>query len=232
MSKTLVYALHGFLGQASDWDAIRNSLTDVDFVVENLFSPLVDTDIFKRVHSFKSLPDKKIFLGYSLGGRLGLQILNKTSDAFDHYVFLSTNPGLPNHSTDERQKRLQSDKNWTEKITSDNWNTFLKEWNSQSVFEGSTQEPQRNIQDFDLNKLRLALTDWSLGLQMDFSELIRNHRHKVTWVVGERDIKYVQLAENLKKKECLNNYLKVRSGHRIGLDNADSVVSILREIIY
>src|SRR3989338_4075081 len=134
MSADLVYAVHGFLGQSSDWDSIKKNLPQLNFVAEELFSEKESIGI-AAIHKFQG---KKIFLGYSLGGRLGLQILKKTPELFDHYIFLSTNPGLQVSDLDGRKKRIINDEKWSEKITERNWADFLKEWNAQSVFEGSS----------------------------------------------------------------------------------------------
>ena len=89
MSATLVYAIHGFLGEASDWSRIKaglekNSEGSVNFISEDLFGKdeigLLDfnkqTDsIIKKIKSFDRFNGKKILLGYSLGGRIGLHIL-------------------------------------------------------------------------------------------------------------------------------------------------------------
>ena len=57
MSKNIVYALHGFLGQAADWNSIQNELKkmrtghDVEFLAENLFakdsSPILEFEDFE-----------------------------------------------------------------------------------------------------------------------------------------------------------------------------------------
>lgn len=223
MSKTLVYAVHGFLGQDSDWDKIKNELSEVEFLTPNLFGKK------PKEISLKNDYQKKIFLGYSLGGRLGLQKLKKNPHEFDHYIFLSTGSGLAHSAAAERKLRIENDQKWAEKITEKNWETFLKEWNSQSIFNGSIEEPVRDLAQYDLGKLQSALMEWSLGKQEDFVDLIRENQKKITWVVGDRDQKYGQIAESLKLRNALQEYVKVESGHRIWLDNPDSVVEVINQ---
>ena len=241
MSKTLIYAIHGFLGQPSDWnetfellkteDSIANK-KDFNFVAEDVFSKNQSIDFFwERSETFKNFQGQKFFLGYSMGGRLGLQILQKSPEMFDHFVFLSTNVGLPLEATDERQKRILLDKSWAEKISLNNWSTFLNEWNSQSVFNGSKVDCQREFKDYDILKLKESLTRWSLGLQEDFSDVIKKNNSKITWIVGDRDLKYCEMAENLKIKNILTDYEKISSGHRLWLDNPKAVVNILTKLI-
>ncbi len=240
MPESLVYAMHGFLGNSSDWNVLKSFLPEVDFIAAELFlkeqpknQPI---DYFlQRAKSFSSFQGKKIFLGYSLGGRLGLQLLKSNPELFDHYIFLSTHPGLKTTDLEERKNRILRDQKWSEKINEENWGSFLQEWNSQPVFQGSSTEPERHVGRYDLQKLKEGMVKWSLGKQQDFSNIIQLNNIKITWVVGERDEKYCALAENLaensKGKKIVLNYKKVSSGHRIWLDNPAAVVEIIKKLI-
>jgi 2-succinyl-6-hydroxy-2,4-cyclohexadiene-1-carboxylate synthase len=243
MSATLVYAIHGFLGEASDWSQIKagienNSEGSVNFITENLFGKdetgILDFNkqadsIIKKIKSLGRFNAKKILLGYSLGGRIGLHILKQNTELFDHYVFLSTNPGLK--SPDERKKRILHDQSWSEKISLENWDSFINEWNSQSVFAGSSDEAKRDPSRFDLLKLKESMLKWSLGQQTDFSDTIHMFNYKITWMVGDRDEKYCEIAESLKKNSIIKDYIKASSGHRIWLDNPQAVVDAVSKLI-
>lgn len=226
MSADLVYAIHGFLGRSSDWDEIKKSLPEVKFIAEELFSKkeLIGTDFIT------TFSGRKIFLGYSLGGRLGLNILKKSPSLFDHYILLSTNPGLPDNDIEIRKNRIISDEIWSQKMTQQNWDNFLKEWNAQAVFQRSSAEPVRDFNQYDLQKLKEGIIRWSLGKQEDFSETIRKSSHKITWMVGDRDQKYCEIAEQMKNKKILSGYERISSGHRIWLDNPNAVVKIINQI--
>ncbi|MBC7421564.1 MAG: alpha/beta fold hydrolase [Bdellovibrio sp.] len=240
MSQGLVYALHGFLGQASDWNEVRKPLEDrgLQFHAENLFGPdsLVVTDFLTYVkelaNKISQLPAsaKKVFVGYSLGGRLGLHLMEHHPTLFDHYVFLSTNPGLDDSATNYRRVRISNDREWAAQITPDEWTEFNQRWNDQKVFEGSAQEPERNAADFDLAKLRKSLLEWSLGKQKDLSAVIKSNQDKLTWVVGDRDLKFAQIAVDLKQKKILLNYKRISSSHRIWLDNPSAISELLQNL--
>lgn len=227
MPAAVIYAVHGFLGRAADWDQIKAQLPNCKVIAEDLFSrePVIGPDEFRKISA------KKIFLGYSFGGRAGLLLLKNNPELFDHFVFLSTNPGISRKDEAARAKRLAADIIWAEKISEDNWTAFLREWNEQSVFSGSSSEPLREIKNYDLQKLKDALLNRSLGRQDDYSELIRRYRNKITWAVGTRDTKYCSLAEELKNKRILSGYEKICSGHRIWLDQPDQVVELIKKII-
>ena len=219
----LVYAIHGFLGQATDWDQVKNSLPNLNFIAESLFSKKQAIGI-QAVNKFSG---NKIFIGYSMGGRLGLQILKTTPELFNHFIFISTNPGLPVAKLEERKSRILNDKIWSDKISAENWINFLKEWNAQSVFQGLNEEPKREVSLYDLQKLKEYLSMYSLGKQEDFSEIIRINNKKISWVVGERDLKYCAIAETMKKNKILSGYERISSGHRIWLDNPNGIVQLI-----
>jgi 2-succinyl-6-hydroxy-2,4-cyclohexadiene-1-carboxylate synthase len=235
----LIYALHGFLGQGRDWDNIKSKLETekINFTAEDLFSKsapeILDLDqhaelLINKIQ--KSQLKSKIFIGYSLGGRLGLHMLKQAPDLFDKWIFLSVNSGLSSLATEERRLRILNDKMWGQKITEKNWSSFLMEWNAQSVFAGSLKESARDASDYDLFKLQQSLQKWSLGLQADFSEVIKKNQSKIVWVVGDRDTKYVQHAEDLKNKEIILEYKKISAGHRIYLDNPADLAQIIESI--
>ena len=240
MSENVVFALHGFLGQASDWNQVKKLVLSTqlaEFKAIDLFSPeaLPVLEFEDYIEELSATVDdqtqnkkKKIFVGYSLGGRLGLHLLENNPDQFDHYIFLSTNPGLNENEQSEKNKRLMADMKWASQISEKNWPTFLEEWNKQSVFEGSQKEPQRHLGDYDLEKLKRALVVWSVSQQEDYLDLINEFQNKITWVVGDKDHKYVQLAEDMKQKKILLDYKRISSGHRIWLDQPDELVKLLR----
>lgn len=241
MSATLVYAIHGFLGESSDWSLIREDIKkkykgNLNFISEDLFAKdqqgILDfgkqaDSIIKKIKSFDSFAGKKILVGYSLGGRIALHILQQSPELFDHFIFLSTNPGLKNDAENERKNRIINDQKWSEKISMENWDEFLKEWNSQSVFAGSSSEPMRDPQNYDLLKLKESMVKWSLGKQTDFSNVLQMFNYKITWVVGSRDVKYCEIAEVLKSKGCINQFVKAEAGHRLWLDNPKAVAEII-----
>lgn len=223
----IVGALHGFLGQGSDWDHVKHHAADFKWHTPSLFAPGAHDDgSFKCLGSFT---EKKIFVGYSLGGRIGLSILKNQPQLFDHFIFVSVNPGFKEEDTKSRIERINSDADWANKISTTNWDAFLKEWNSQSVFKNSTgSEPVRRAEDYNLQLLQNGLKKWSLGQQPDYSDLIRENKAHITWVVGSNDEKFVAMSEDLKKKNSIDSYVKIESGHRIPFDSPKKLADIIK----
>lgn len=234
-SITTVFAVHGFLGQSSDWNHLKNQLPqNFNFITPNLFGDaqfdlsnfeVLTSQIYKltsqitspislNMNSKMNLPicGQKIFIGYSLGGRIGLHLLEKHPELFDQYIFVSTHPGL--ESADQKNQRLLSDSDWIQKIKKLSWQNFLSEWNTQPVFAES-KEPERSEFEFNKEQLICALTGLSLGNQKNMYDIIRANQKKIKWIVGAKDLKFLDLAEAMKQKKILEDYSKIFCGHRI-----------------
>jgi len=207
---------------------VQSQLKEFEWYTPNLFAKDFDTDLSFSL--YKNKKGKRLFVGYSLGGRIGLSVLKAHPALFDHYVFVSVNPGFKDSDKPSREQRLLSDANWADKLSPDNWDVFLKEWNAQPVLSESVAEPERNLSDYDVSKLKDSLTRWSLGSQPDYSDLIEKYKNKITWVVGAKDLKFVTLAEQLKQKNAIDSYLKIESGHRIPFDSPKKLSEIIRTV--
>jgi len=248
MRKIQIVALHGFLGSGQDWDSleqcldpnIKNHLNNkLSFLKINLFSKNESQITSEDLVSFKNLSRKihqltdpesiKIFLGYSLGGRIGLHLLEQFGHEYSQFIFMSTHPGLT--STKEKSLRETNDLQWLMRLQNLNFDDFLKEWGQQPVFKNDLNLT-KNESDFDLKKLEFALRELSLAQQENKEAVLKQHSSKVKWLVGDHDSKFVDIAEQLKQKKILSGYERIlNSGHRIVFDNSQSVSAIIEEII-
>lgn len=242
MQSHYILALHGFLGSAADWQAVEEALnekiaSDYVWIKPDLFSP--SSEITEQdLQSFETLseklltliPDdeKPIFVGYSLGARVGLHLLEKAADRFKAFIFLSAHPGLV--TDQEKQQRKAHDLAWSEKLQHLSWDEFLKQWTMQPVFAGD-HAINRNESDFSLPKLICGLTSVSLSQQQNKNILLARHQNKIIWAVGDKDIKFCALAEELKQKKILSNYERIfDSGHRILFDQPSKVADLIFSI--
>mgnify|MGYP000895518843 FL=1 len=230
--QNFIYALHGFLGQSADWGNVFKTLEqDCHIVCPSYFSDEIFSDL-KLDHFIQDIEKqsknhfiaKKIFVGYSLGGRIGLRLLEARPDLFDHSVFISTHSGLSNEV--EKKARVQSDQKWIETLQTSSWEDFLIKWNRQDVLKKSIAA-ERLEAFYNKNRLVAALLDYSLGKQEDYSALIKAHQDRITWVIGDQDTKFLNLADDLKQKKILLDYKRILSGHRILFDNPLGLSNIL-----
>ena len=232
----LIYALHGFLGEGSDWqDTFKNLEQSHQIVCPSYFSNEIfsDLDLKYFIESIenqakKSAGLKKIFVGYSLGGRIGLRLLEALPNLFDHYVFISTHPGLMSEL--EKENRRLHDQKWIDNLQKQSWERFLELWNAQDVLKESKLKFRCEV-DFNRNRLVSALDDYSLGRQKNYSNLIGQNQDRLTWIVGDQDLKFLQIAENLKQKKILLDYKRIPSSHRILFDNPEKLSKAIRVLL-
>ncbi len=253
-----IIGFHGFLGQSRDFDFVLSEIkkklpnitNNLSFYAPDLFSP-VGEDILPTSFSNwgdvffqKILPrmpfalnadirSKRILMGYSLGGRLALDLFLHNPEAFDAVVLLAPNPGLI--SPQEKQKRLLSDQTWSEKIKADNWLEFISAWNSQEIFvnKGSygRPEPIRHRGDYSLERLKRALTHLSLGHMRVTPDLVRRFQSQIYWLSGENDPKIHPLYQTLKAEGVIRHWMTIpQSGHRLLFDNPNGVADHLVQI--
>ena len=234
-----IFAVHGFLGSGQDWQGLKNKsehTQNLHWITPSLFDKSIDIQHMQNYESTVSVlrdaylqsveshgPGSRKFIGYSLGGRLGLHWMAKYPKDFDHWVFLSTHPGLELEL--DRTLRLESDHKWIVALNELDQAGFMKLWNGQEVFKNSViAKPTEK--SWSPEHLKTALDQLSLARQKDFADAIRINEGKISWVVGRQDIKFLNLAEKLKKDAKFDLHI-LNGGHRIYLDCPEQILRIL-----
>lgn len=235
-----LFALHGFLGQKSDFSNFfdhlqretKNSalflkeklqLMSVDYLAEaslQSHTPLAQwgSHFNRFVFNMNLGAEKKILIGYSQGARLAMQAYENDPSFWDGLILVSGNPGIPSA---QRKVRLEHDEIWSQKFIKGDFMGNMRDWNLQSVFAGSKNEPLRHEKDYDKNLLGLALKNWSVAWQNDFSKILLNpdHSKKMLIVFGGRDEKYKIMYQELNKKNPRLQICEIEdSGHRVIFD--------------
>lgn len=226
-----VLFFHGFLGKAGDGETLRRHLGPLvqQWQAWDLlhFAPDIDA---APAWAAKVLPQiqlgrPRVFVGYSMGGRLGLHLFEKNPSLFDRWVFLSTNPGLAGDA--EKAARLRADETWAKKFETDPAAVVLKDWNAQPVFAGTNEPDRHELMKFRAEWAR-CLRDWSLGHQMDFRALLKKHEDRVHWVAGKNDLKFAKISQDLGLK---NTLILEGAGHRVLADAPAAVGDLLRGLV-
>ncbi len=233
LEKLTFIFLHGFLGLPKDWNEIignvQKEFPTAEFVAldylnirklnsENKFS--VWCENFKNYLEANFKGTSIILVGYSLGGRLALNFIKRHSSLAHRLYLVSTNPGFLENETGERQQRLESDEKWANRFLHDDWNLVLEDWNKQTVFANSKNEPQRESANFQRQLLAKALINWSLAKQEDLRPALRENQNKISWIIGESDEKYVLLTKKISEIAPKINYHSCsNSSHRVLFDN-------------
>lgn len=212
-----IVALHGFLGKPSDWDFCNiqsaPSLEEMPVIPFN--------ELAKKINA-TSAPSS-IIMGYSLGARLALHCCLENPKKWEAAILISANLGL--HSEKERTLRLQRDEEWALRFRNDEWSTLMDDWNAQPALK-SSGKLSRIESYYNRHKLSEMLTTWSLGHQDDLTIPLQSLPLPLLWIVGERDISYVQHAQKLTFLHPLSQVVVVPDvGHRVPWDASSTFIN-------
>lgn len=222
-----LYALHGFLGEPADWNALLPAQPDLDQVAIDLYDsdlPKPKEGLWSWAEAFNSYVKRELSLltrscrpllmGYSLGGRLALHALCLDPKLWSGAILISSHGGLA--SLQEREERLASDESWAEAFLEEPWNQLMERWNSQSIFAGDSYAFLRSEENLSRQKLAETLRYWSLARQDELGPALEQLYLPILWVAGELDGSACQRARGLELRHPLSRiWIAPQTGHRV-----------------
>lgn len=171
---------------------------------------------------FDFLPpaQRDVLLGYSMGGRLALDLLQR--ERFDKAVIISAGLNAPDEA------RKQRDEEWARRFESEAWSSLMRAWNAQEVFGGHVVA--RREDDFDRAELARQLREYSPAvLPPPQLEIIET---PVLWIAGERDAKYVEIAKRaVARLPRAELWICPNAGHRVPWEQPEALVARMRDFI-
>ena len=192
--------LHGFLGQAADWEPVCSYLPPCRCIGLDLpghgSAPFVEEFHIDIPHFH--------LIGYSMGGRIAMAYANKHPERIASLTVISAHPGL--NSDEEKRLRWESDRIWADLLFKLPIDDFLVQWYDQPIFKpfrpNLSMRRKQNIPG-----LAAALLHYSLAKQPVY---------EIEGVlVGERDLKFRALYKN--------PILIPNAGHMVHLENPQAV---------
>jgi 2-succinyl-6-hydroxy-2,4-cyclohexadiene-1-carboxylate synthase len=213
--------LHGWMGSSEDYAEVIELLKSqfyciaidlpghgrTEVIGDDIGYSFINTatGIIQLLDSLKI--DRTSISGYSFGGRLALYLFLEFPDRFasenssyEHRVILeSTSAGL----------RI------IRQLETDDFQNFVTNWYRQPIFTGIDEHPdfpaliQRRLKN-QPSKLAKSLTSAGLGRQPYLLDRLKTHDRPILLVVGERDTKFVSIAQNI-QQTCPCTTLKIVS---------------------
>lgn len=125
-----IVLIPGFTQPASLWDRVREELIEEwDVIAADIpVTPDIPTAASELVKRYGTA----FYVGYSLGGRIALQLALDHPDQVEGLVLTSTSPGI--RSETERAVRSDSDRALAERISQIGVPAFIEEWLAQPLF--------------------------------------------------------------------------------------------------
>lgn len=220
----MIYALHGAVGMAADWKPFAEQMKSKGVPVArvDLWGYLACCPM--PISTFGSAFNKEVhakapvILGYSMGGRLALHALLDDPEKWSKAIIVSAHTGI---NKSERVPRQAVDAAWAAKALKGEWNEFLAEWNSQGVLAG-IKMPDRRCLKSRREAVARSFMDWTVGVQDDLLPQLEKVKCPVLWVVGERDKKFLAVAEEAVAKIPLVKLVVIPNcGHRVPWEKSE-----------
>ncbi len=224
----------GFLGLPADFEILRNITPDLKVVDicgsdapgESQTWPQWEKQLLESLNE-RYIGRKVVLVGYSMGARILLNILNKRIDWIQAVVLISCHPGL--FDLEERKERLRSDLNWSTRFNYDTWTDLMSAWNSQASLRNSSP---RVCSEFMFKRATLArvLDIFSLSKQT----VNQNEKISVPTMIcwGQKDEKFMTLSLSLRERFKFAHCHEVPdAGHRVFQDNPTHLVEIIKSFI-
>lgn len=177
-------------------------------------------------------------VGYSLGARVALGMLDLAPKRFAGALLIGVNPGLV--ETEARLMRARVDEGWARLLEQEGSEAFWTAWERQPLFEGqqrldpATLEEQRRLRHL-LNPVGLAsaMRVLSLAHMPDYEPMPLRLKLPIGLVVGAEDHKFRALLRAL-KPQLPQAFLEevAGCGHNVVLESPDAIVALLYRLMH
>lgn len=169
-----------------------------------------------------------VLLGYSMGGRLALHALLDNPAKWGKAVIVSAHTGI---AEVDRIPRQALDAAWAAKSLKGEWGTFLAEWNAQGVLAGEAMPDRRALKP-RREAVARSFMDWTVGVQEDLLPQLAKVTCPVLWLVGERDVKFLEVARAAVEVIPNATLIVVKDcGHRVPWEKPEEFTSVVREFL-
>jgi 2-succinyl-6-hydroxy-2,4-cyclohexadiene-1-carboxylate synthase len=227
--ETLVL-LHGFAGTRHTWDQVAAHMGPEGYLPMALDLPghgeaaAVEPPITFAgcvEHVLARCPERFALAGYSLGGRIALQVALAAPERVSRLVLVSSTAGIADAA--ERAERRRADRRLADEMERASYESFIERWRSQPLFADdppevgalARAEHRRNRP----GALAAALRGMGTGEMEPVWERLGGLALPVLVVVGARDEKFRALGQRLTALLADARLLILPGGHVLPLEN-------------
>lgn len=243
--------LHGFTGSAESWHSIEPILAasfrliQIDVIGHGASDAPQDPKRYSMEHAVRDLlglldrlnVPRAAVLGYSMGGRLALQLAVKAPERMSALILESATYGI--EADAERAQRAASDAALADWIEEHGVAAFAERWASnplfstQSAISDETRARQRRERTIHTpHGLANSLRGMGTGSQSSLRSRLSTLRVPTLIVAGALDAKFSGIAQEMHALlPCSKLALVTAAGHNVHLESpaafADAVVNFL-----
>lgn len=237
MPETLVL-LHGFGGTRHAWDRVAAELAPERYLPLALDLPghgeragedaEITFDSCVRAVLARS-PDRFVLCGYSLGGRIALQVALAAPERVQRLVLVASSAGIADDA--ERAQRRAADRGLAEELEQVPFEEFIERWSAQPLFAEDPPDVGALAREDQRRNRPGALAEVLRGLGTGEMEPLWGRLGElempVTVVVGERDAKFRALGERMVDRMPRAELVVIPGGHRLPLESPAALSAVL-----
>jgi 2-succinyl-6-hydroxy-2,4-cyclohexadiene-1-carboxylate synthase len=242
-----IVLLHGFMGTGADWVEVAHRLQPhCQCLMPDLPGhdgmPLelaADPDPFAAYSALlwrrlePLLPPRFALVGYSLGGRLALDLACRHPERVHALVLEGAHPGLSEPG--EREQRAAADAAWIRRFEREPWPELLDDWYRQPVFASLSDEQRRALvarrSRHSPGILAEVLQATSLARQPDRWDDLRRLPMAVGFLAGRQDSKFCALGDRIARTAPRVTLVKLDGvGHNCHALAPDAVAGFIHRL--
>jgi 2-succinyl-6-hydroxy-2,4-cyclohexadiene-1-carboxylate synthase len=215
--------VHGFTQTPASWEPVTSRVTAEARVPRLPQAP----DFVATARELDLGPAE--YVGYSMGGRLCLQLALDRPEVVERLVLVSASPGIADD--DDRAARRAADEHLAQSIERDGVDAFLERWVAQPLFATLSRD-RAGIADRGAGNTVESLTHQlrvlGQGAQPSNWDRLAGLAAPTLLIVGELDPKYVDIAHRM-AAAIPDAHVEViaDAGHACHLERPDAVAHLL-----
>lgn len=214
-----VVLVPGFSQTAAAWDPVRAAM-DADTGAEAVALDIPTEPTFPTTaQRLGALGGAGVYVGYSLGARLCLQLALDHPDLVRALMLVSGTPGIPDEG--ERAARSRQDEAQALDVEGRGSVAFLTEWLAQPMFR-SVPSPAREVslRAASMPPARLAhqMRTLGQGAMVPLWDRLGSLAMPVTVVVGQADPKYAAIGAAIVDRIPDATLVELPGGHALPLE--------------
>lgn len=233
-----VVLLHGFSGTRRAWDGVAAALDPERYLPLALDlpghgqaaeweGPITFAGCVQ--HVLERSPARFILCGYSLGGRVALNVALATPERVTQLVLVSCSPGIEDSA--ERAERRRSDHRLADELERVPFEEFIERWRTQPLFADDPPHVGELARADQRRNRPEALAAAMRGIGTGEMEPLWGRLHEltmpVTVVVGDRDARFRALGRRMTGLLPDAEMAIVPGGHSLALENPTAIASVL-----
>jgi 2-succinyl-6-hydroxy-2,4-cyclohexadiene-1-carboxylate synthase len=248
-----IVLLHGFTGTHRTWDKLLQRLAEEHFLIlidlpghgRSGVSPSrakmgvgPTSDAVAEVMSLAMGNGRKAaLLGYSLGGRVALDLACKHQELLSCLILEGASPGIEREG--ERDERMAKDDALADEIERRGLEWFVDHWQETPLFATQKDLPQAAVEGIRRDRLSnsarglaMSLRGAGTGAMVPLWDRMEALKIPVLFVVGKRDRRYAEIGEAMRRRIPCSVMAEVDgAGHCVHLEKPGEFADLVERFL-